>query len=99
MTAARCRTCGVKLISPDNWRPSLSKLNSRICTPCRRAYEVARFDKNPTLRAKAKVASDKFHNENPGRARETLDAWLSKHPDYMKNWRAEKKRAQQGDKA
>src|ERR1700744_2904427 len=86
-----CKTCGVDLVCPDNWRPSRKKKDHRICTPCRRAYEVQWLASNAEAKERNRQTSAAYRKANPEESRAATKRWLDAHPDYMKNWRERKK--------
>lgn len=91
MSEPVCKSCGVGLVCPDNWRPSRAKIGNRICTPCRRAYEVNRLATNAAARERARQTSASYRESKPEEAKAATRRWLDAHPNYMKNWRERKK--------
>jgi hypothetical protein len=89
---AVCNKCQTDLVCPDNWRPSRAARNNRICTPCRRTYEVKRLNAKPELREQARAVSRNYRETKPQEARAAVDRWFAANPNYMKNWRLNKKK-------
>ncbi len=86
-----CNSCGVELVCPENWRPSRAKIGNKICTPCRRAYEVKRLSEDSAARERARQTSAAWREAHPEEFKAATARWLKAKPNYAKKWRERKK--------